>query len=101
VCDSIQSKADWRYFPKQSREGIWWVITDRELQQLCFQGPSADNASNRIPTGATVQGRRGGGGGNHHTIPHLPLQANTSAKQKRWSGEIGNYINGNNLKSSH
>lgn len=55
----VLSKAEQRYSPKQGREGVCWVITERELQQLCFQGPSADNASNLIPQGQRLEEEEG------------------------------------------
>ncbi len=83
TCDSIQSylKQSSGTLQKQSGEGVCWVITERELQQLFFQGPSADNASNTIPQGQRLEEEEEGG--NCQAIPHLPPLSKCISKQKR------------------
>lgn len=86
--NSLLSKRERQRSPRQSKGGSAGLLQkELQLEQLCFQGPSADNASNSIPLGHRLEEEEEG---NHqHILLSAPL--NKHYAKTGWEEETENY----------
>lgn len=87
--NSVLSKGERQSSPKQSRGGSAGLLQkELPMEQLCFQGPSADNASNPIPLGKRLKEE----GNHHHIFLFAPLSKHIHTKKVVGRVEITQWL---------